>query len=329
MRRRRGRLLATLALLTAACALTTSGGAATEAPSGGDGGGWGVLAAELAARAEAQDQGNGNAFTYASLAYTLAHLSPAGWKDPQARAYLRKVMALRNPDGGWGLRVPFDAFADGSTNPATTTYTVTQAVHVGMVLLDAYRAGAVGRPVVEAATRRLLRIPLVPVPGGFCVAYSAAAADDSAGYCVHNVNAGAAMYLRAVQRAGLPSSALWIRRITAYETRSYDARAHSWRYRNGKPALNDASHNALSVEAMLSLGSPAGARALRWYMAHGDPSDPRAFWIPLELASWDCRSAARRLPEIRAGLERPAVSTEVYLAQAARAAARAAAVCDH
>ncbi|MBK8076059.1 MAG: hypothetical protein IPK24_10920 [Kineosporiaceae bacterium] len=60
--------------------------------------------------------------------------------------------------GGYGLGTAWDAFGDGTRNPASTTYTVTTAGHVGWVLLEARKNDADGG-ALNGAIDALLAMP--------------------------------------------------------------------------------------------------------------------------------------------------------------------------
>lgn len=112
-----------------------------------------------------------------------------GWSSARVREDYLALMALAKPDGGWGLDGPYDAGADGTVNPADTSYPVTTADHVGWALLKGYQHAAVPQAAVRQALTSIIAAPRAKdVPGGACVAYSNSAFDS--GPCVWNVSLG-------------------------------------------------------------------------------------------------------------------------------------------
>jgi hypothetical protein len=198
------------------------------------------------------DDGAEQAGAYADAAYAEALLY--GWSHAAAQAYLTKLRAARTSTGGYGIGRPWDAFQDGTVNPADTTYTVTLS-GVGSVLLAAYKAGAVPRAEVQQVVSALMAIPRVPVPRGDCVAYSQTAADAAAG-CVHNVNAGVAAFLSAANAQGFGATGLQklITGITIAELVAYREAEFWWPYVDSGPsAAQDPDHNSYSAESMYGL----------------------------------------------------------------------------
>jgi hypothetical protein len=222
--------------------------------------------------------GTHRAFTLAFAAQATAWLSPDGWQDPAAQTYLTRLYATANPDGGYGLGYAYDAHGDGTTNPATTTYVVSLAGHVGPVLLDGYRAGVVPRAKVQAVFDLTATAPRIDTAAGRCIAYSRSSNDAKVGLCVHNVNAGAAAFLLDAGRDGFAVPWWLVQGITKRELSAYNATTRFWPYRdNMAPAAQDAAHNAYTVESMYSLAYPVGYSAA--YVAmyaepDGDPNTP-------------------------------------------------------
>jgi hypothetical protein len=221
------------------------------------------------ATATGPDSTVGGAFYYAHAAYASALLY--GWNHAGALALLAKLRALRNPDGGYGVGRAWDAFQDGTTNPADTTYVVTVAGHAGPVLLSAYQAGLVPRSEIQALVDVVVRAPRVPVDRGQCVAYSTAVAD--AGRCVHNVSAGAARFLQDAARAGFGATGMHrlITDVTIQELVAYREAGQWWPYLDDG-AAQDADHNAYSAASMYRLAYWVGREAVYRMMttAYGD-----------------------------------------------------------
>lgn len=209
----------------------------------------------------ARDTGADSAHAYAYMAGACGLMH--GWSHAWTTAYLTKVYALANPDGGWGLPQPYDAFQDGSTNPASTTYSVSLAGHVGPVLLTGYKAGVVPAATVARVAALLMAAPRVPVDRGQCVSYSMASADAQVGYNVHNVNAGVARYLQDASAAGVGATGAQalVVDITLHEVAAYNPATRWWSYMaDGAP--QDADHNSYSAESMYYLAYPVGREAV-------------------------------------------------------------------
>lgn len=286
---------------------------------------WGDRSDALLTRALVADPTGATAGNYTSLTEALGRRR--GWTDPATSTYLAKVMSLRKPDGGWGLERAYDAFNDGSVNPAATTYTVS-LVGVGEMLLLGYQAGVVDRTTMITVLQRLYAIPRIPVTGGYCLSYSAAAADNQAGYCVHNVSAGAAAFLVRAQRAGLPPATWWQTNLARYEVRTYDPDLRSWRYFDSSPNWNDPAHNGYSIASLQVLAPPIAAEATAYWIVRDIADNPNDVWLHLGLAPFSCALAAQWLPEVDVEFAKPANSTFGLLVQAAALTAQAAAACD-
>src|SRR5690606_11586345 len=121
-----------------------------------------------------------------------------GWNSPRIPALVAALVATANPDGGFGLAEPWDAYQDGTVNPATTSYAATTAGHVGPVLLAGFVAGKVPREAVTRAMDSL--IDLKRSYGGRCIPYSNSPYDFGKS-CVWNVHFGAADWVLRASRA--------------------------------------------------------------------------------------------------------------------------------
>jgi hypothetical protein len=247
MRRRPIALLLAAAVIAAAFVFPGTGASASAR-----GDWWRSRAVTAVNRFATLDDDAEQASTYADAANAAALLY--GWPSAAAQSYLAKLRATRAADGGYGIGRPWDAFQDGTVNPADTTYTVTLA-GVGSVLLAAYRAGAVPRAEVQQVVAAMMAIPRVSVPRGDCVAYSETAADAAAG-CVHNVNAGVAAFLSAANGQGFGATGLQklITGITIAELVAYHEDTFWWSYIDDGPVgAQDPDHNSYSAESMYGL----------------------------------------------------------------------------
>jgi hypothetical protein len=214
------------------------------------------------------DSGDEGAHSYAFAAGAAGWLE--GWTSDRARRYLERLFATRNPDGGFGLGRPFDAFSTGRQNPADTTYTVTLAGHVGPVLLEAHAAGAVRLAELDRIVGLLVEAPRVPVEHGMCIGYSLLESDASE--CVNNVNALVGSFLDGARRAGSKHKAITdlLAGICKCHVSHYRDDVGSWSYIEGRSALNDFNHDAATIQATLTLAPPIGRAAGRRYMLRRD-----------------------------------------------------------
>jgi len=184
----------------------------------------------------------------ASLVWDVARRT--GWRSAATRAAIADLLARRKPGGGYGLETAWDAYGDGTVNPASTTYTVTTAGHVGWVLLEARKNGALPDGALESAIDAVLAMPRLE--GGTCLAYSNARPDATAP-CVFNVSHGAAAFL--VQARGLSDHrAAQVDRLVATLrsgfTRGYDPATGYWRYKVGDTAAQDISHQIYTARSV-------------------------------------------------------------------------------
>ncbi len=269
-------------ILTAAVAITAAVAVAAPAAASTRSDAW-AARARMAIK-KFHDDGAQTAYTYAAMAEAHGRLN--GWDSPSAVAYLAKVYALQQPDGGWGLGYAYDAFQDGSVNPADTTYTVTLADHVGPALLAGYQAGVVSRERVQAIADMLVSLPRVPVEQGQCVAYSDQPADAKPGYCVHNVNAGVGYFLTRAAAAGIttPGGQDLVAGITVQEVAAYQTAVSWWAYRDGAPGLQDTDHEGYSAQSVYALAEPVGTDAAMQVMTHAY-TDPNAALAHMRLTS--------------------------------------------
>jgi hypothetical protein len=250
-----------ITLVAFVIALTIAVVIAPGSASAGTAGEWWEAKAEIAlSRFMAQDTGQGTAFGYGSA--TEAARILYGWEDERTLLLLQRLRSKKNPDGGYGLNAPSDSFNNGTVNPATTSYTVTMAGHVGFTLLNAYEAGLVPRSEIQTLVTLLVTTPRVPVARGQCLSYSRAQ-DDVAGGCVHNVNAGAGWFLQEAAAAGFgyTGMARLITDITIQELVAYRESQVWWPYLNSGPN-QDTDHNSYSAASMYRLAYWVGREAI-------------------------------------------------------------------
>ena len=205
--------------------------------------------------------------------YAMAYLwAGRAWSRPDLiQEGLRVVRDLigRGVKGqgwtGWGLGAPWDAFGDGTTNPADTVYTY-QTTHAGLALLETHRSGQAPwalEAAVRAARAVVSRIGYNETDSGIAFRYSDNPSDRP--YFVPNVSADAARFL--LELRGATRDPRYDRLIAqAFRAALREQAADGqWPYIVGRPAGNGALHLGLTVEAMY-----ACARRLR------DPACDRA-----------------------------------------------------
>lgn len=153
---------------------------------------------------------------------------------------------------GWGLPFPWDAFNDGSINPAHTVYGITTAIAV-QGLLDFYEATGETKYLDVAVSALEAYASERTAEGSFH--YSRAKTDRTP---VHNVTA---MMMGQFARAARLSNK---KNLQTVATRSYEylmALAHDdedgiwWNYVEGHPKKNDLVHASYMVRGLIDYGA--------------------------------------------------------------------------
>lgn len=187
-----------------------------------------------------------------------------GWSDPRTTAYLNKMLSMKNPDGGYGMPCPWDQFGGNTINPANTSYTVISAGHVGETEIAAFKAGVLPASELTQLANRVKTMPQLNNPKGSCLAATPAAADQNPLYCVHNMSAGAAVFLLRVQALGLITGAGDLAAaISRRETATYSVYTHSWVY-DDEPKTSDDGHTAYLISSMYYLSPQLGNMTAQW-----------------------------------------------------------------
>lgn len=171
----------------------------------------------------------------------LKYEDSGGWFHSSAQSALNEVITrfkeTSNVRGnaGYNMGQTADAMGDGSTNSADTIYTVTMTDHVGPVLLEAAKAGAVDPSEMTFLLNAIMDIPVNDFPFGKCAQYSDAPVD--APYCVFNVTASVAGFLTDAMNAGftVPGQATRIAELTPALAATYEAggAVNGWPYGYG------------------------------------------------------------------------------------------------
>ena len=176
----------------------------------------------------------------------------SGWRSRQVAADYAGVLAFRKPNGGWGLGRAYDAFGDGTVNPADTAYLVTTVDHVGRALLEGYTNGVVPREVLEDVLATVVAFPTVPaVRNGTCLSYSDSGFDDR--WCTWNVTLGAGAFLKDAADAGVvvPGQLDLVDSITRTVKNQFNRSNGYWPYTTGWPPRRpqDTDHNGYTLES--------------------------------------------------------------------------------
>lgn len=204
------------------------------------------------ARAMASQARGRTVYSDANLARTYFNLF--GWTSVTGRVYLQRVLDQQHTDGGWGLGHAWDAFGDGTTNPADATYTVTTADHVGPLLIQGHKAGLVPSETLTKAVRSVMDTPTATMGAGRkCMSYSRSAHDQvtpTNTRCINNVNAAAGWFLDEAASAGI---VLTGQQELARQLLDHDAsqrrKDHMWTYARHTTRTQDRDHGALNAVA--------------------------------------------------------------------------------
>jgi hypothetical protein len=231
----------------------------------------------------------------------IVHARHEGWESPTVAALVQHLLDVRKPDGGWGIEKAWDAFGDGTTNPESTTYTVSTAGHAGPALLGAWQNKLVTDEDLRLAVDSLLNTPRVNVPGGICVAYSNSGKDFP---CVPNVNLGAGAWLKQVREVtgwSIPLLDDVVAQVTAADRYLFNPTTGYWGYSDlpsqlGKP--QDAPHQGYTLQSVLVLEPEFGKSATLQFLSNPWWNQPtggtlRDFGNGLsQVAFSDCQGAA-------------------------------------
>jgi hypothetical protein len=257
----------------------------------------GAALAQAASRTTAADA--------ASLVWEEAQSS--GWRSAATKSRIAALLATRTSTGGYGLSAAWDAYGDGTVNPAGTTYTVTTAGHVGWVLIEAAKNAALPAGALESAVDAVLAIPRVN--GGTCLAYSDSP-HDAAKPCVYNVSHGAAAFLVQVRRLTDHRAAEVDALVSALRsklTSGYDPVTGYWQYMAGAGKAQDISHQVYTAKSVDIVDPGFGAvrrmMALPWWRQPRGTSQTRVALASamLDIAK-DCDYA--RSPAVLLAVER-------------------------
>lgn len=266
-------------------------GTANFTPAGAAADSWNRVSKDALARAVAADKGVTDPFPYS---YTgAAIVRNFGW-TPSAQHYLDAVLAAQHADGGWG-----NPFGD-----KTLSHTVTTTQHVGPFVLMGYKAK---RVPLKTVTRMLDYVYKLgrdhnSLKHGWCLAPNL-----KSNLCIHNISAGAALFVGQAAEAGIKYRPGMAREllvnVTKREVAEYNRIKAGWVYRDDLPLWNDQDHNALCIEAMLRLAPAIGRDALGYSL--GLAHDETAPLAHVHLKQFDRKAGAAWVPEVRDYLNKP------------------------
>ncbi|RSM91492.1 hypothetical protein DMH04_00345 [Kibdelosporangium aridum] len=229
-----------------------------------------------------------------------------GWRDRRTQTWLHRLYALRTPTNGYGLGAEFDAFADGTVNPADTAYTITSAWHVGRVLITGYDGGGVSAGRVRQAANLIASLPLSA--GERCPAYSEHS-NDIGKPCVWNVSAAAVWFLDNAARRGLVTKP---HKVATWRTeihRHYREDLGGWTYQANSVKLQDPWHNVVTVLETLDSHPGFGATTLAGHFRNWPVSAANVDVLP-----YDCARAEANFAAIRFSATKPVTTPAAVLA---------------
>lgn len=244
-----------------------------------------------------------------------------GWHDPKVQELLYDLYDLKKYRGGYGMSERWDAFQDGTWNAESTVYTVTVADHVGPVLLEGYRNGAVPESEIYYLVDSLMDIKVIGTGHGKCMIYSSNVRSDS-DWCVINVSAGGAAFLQEAWDAGIrrPGQLALVNDLKPFITWSYEKaheervrrnrikrvdkpgfwayayvkRADGWKFsRQGR--AQDWNHNGYTAESAWTLGLPSGRDSVRKMLDTSSYRSPKIIRRTMERQRTNPRAVQGRM----------------------------------
>lgn len=198
----------------------------------------------------------------AARAYTYLALDEPAY-ETQARALLDRLASMTAAPGvvGWGLSFAWDAFGDGTENPASTIYSYTTAA-AGLAFLDGYAAFGDARyfELAVGAAETLVTDLCCWVEGEYAsIWYSNQPADMQPGRQVHNVSGLTLALLSRLADLGHPIDAVLSDKLTAYLVASQGqpwmvpehAATSNWPYSADGRRANDLIHETFIIEGLM------------------------------------------------------------------------------
>lgn len=199
----------------------------------------------------------------AARAHTLlAELDPA--HEAPARELLEKLtaMTVEPAAAGWGLSFAWDAFADGTVNPASTIYSYTTAA-AGLAFLDAFDAFGDVEYLdhATAAAETLLTETCCWSDGDHAaVWYSNQPNDMKPGRQVHNVSALSLAVFDRLEAHGQSVAPEFADKMAAYllasQGHGWDRPDHAapsnWAYSVESGRANDLLHETFIIEGFIN-----------------------------------------------------------------------------
>lgn len=190
-----------------------------------------------------------------TLSYNLyAKALIYGWNHSKVVDELNTVLSFINQNG-FSLNREFDAFGDGTINSETTIYTITLTDHLGPVLLEANKHGAIDDSFLYSIYNILIDIKSADsINNGYCVSYSNSINDVGAG-CVHNVNISYAYFLDALKEYNFYENSTnnLVEEIIKREKLAYLPEEFNFLYWDGNDRLTDQNHLCFQAWCMNNL----------------------------------------------------------------------------
>jgi len=202
---------------------------------------WRDLTIKLIEEVDSMSQNSSDLHTLSYNLYAKALIY--GWNNKDVESELNALMYFINQNG-FSFNKEFDAFGDGTVNPDTTIYTITLTDHLGPVLLEANKHGAINDSILFSIYNILIDImPADSIGNGYCVSYSNSINDVGAG-CVHNVNISYAYFLNALKEYNFYENNTnnLIEEIIKREKLAYLPEAYNFPYWDGNDRLTDQNH---------------------------------------------------------------------------------------
>lgn len=185
-----------------------------------------------------------------AMAYALFASAEANRGALESAKRAAGWLIANRPGGGWGLPFAWDAFSDGSENPANTVYTITTALGV-QGLLDVY--DATGEAVYRDTAKEAMDTLLGAMTDDYFW-YSVRPEDD---YPVYNVNG---MMLGQLQRLGMSDLADEVLAFVLSGALRDEAGHVYWPYSADNARPNDLVHESYTMQGLVDYVRFGGRR---------------------------------------------------------------------
>lgn len=207
-----------------------------------------------------------------------------GWDHPNVQPYFDRCLSLRLPNGGYGEATAWDAFGDGTVNPADTAYAIVTSDFVGMHLLAAYDHGIITLDDLTPTVNCVINWPQTGTSGGYGIPDYSRSPNDHGKPYVWNITASLASFLLYArfrymdQGQPLPGYAnkvsaclnfgsYWKNRVI----QAYNPSWRGWQYCTpGYSWRQDGPHNAVITDTLQAwMGGTAAANSALYQLQDG------------------------------------------------------------